>query len=154
MDSLNTLSIEHNNVIYRAQLIEKAVIECLEQEKKINKKEYLKIISPSKILFKTGLSSHFKFEELFLFPLLINKSKITEKKVRKLISDHSIIMKKFREFETIKNYTLSIQMMNDLMNSLSSHAKTEDEYFSSIHLSKEETTKIEEVALGLGFEIP
>lgn len=153
LSSLKTLSLEHDDVFKRAHIFEKATLECFENKKNLSKEEYIKIVTPCKTLFKTGLSVHFKFEEIGLFPIIMGKSNEAKQKVRDLLSDHSRIMKRFSEFETIEDYNLSIQILNDLMKDLSFHAKNEENFFSTIHLSKDETKKIDDIANGLGLKL-
>lgn len=83
-------------------------------------------------------------------PILIKKSLIAEHTVNNLLKDHLIILKKFQEFETIDDYNLSIQKMNDLMKGLSIHAKKEEDFFSTIKLTITEEAIIEEVVKSIG----
>lgn len=151
MDSLKKLSVEHDDVFKRLQLFEKASLDCFENKKNLSKKEYLKIVTPCRTLFKTGLVAHFKHEEMAVFPILLGKSKMVAQTIRNLISDHSMMMNKFSEFESIEDYDLSIQVLSDLMKLLSNHAEKEEDFFSSIQLSNDEIIKIDEVAKALGF---
>lgn len=151
MSSINKLSLDHNYAFKQAELLEKATLECFESRIKLSKKKYLKLVNPNKILFKIDLIAHFKFEEKVLFPVLIRKSKEVERVIKTLLSDHSMIMKRFTEFEDIEDYDLSIQVLNGLLQVLIFHSKTEEELFSSIQLSIDEITRINETAKALQF---
>ncbi|MFC1754602.1 hemerythrin domain-containing protein [Thermoproteota archaeon] len=153
-DSISKLSIKHDDVLKRVQIFENAALECFENKKNLSEKDYLKIVTPCRTLFKTGLASHFKFEEVALFPIIITKSSTSAKIVNTLISEHSMIMSKFYEFEKIEEYNLSIKLLKSLMNDLSFHAKAEEDFFSIIHLTKDEIIKIDEIAKDLGYIIP
>lgn len=153
MSFLKILSSEHSDVLKRTQLFEKAALQCFENKKNLSKEEYLEIVTPCRTLFGAGLAVHFKFEEMALFPVIIRKSKEAEQTVRNLILDHKLMMRKFSEFEAVTDYNLSIQLLNGLMKDLAFHAEKEEGFFSSIHLSKDEAAKIDEVACALGYKI-
>ena len=89
--------------------------------------------------------SHFKHEEIALFPVLMMKSKTAEQITRNLIYEHKIMMDMFKEFEDIEDYDLSIKLLSGLMKYLSLHAKKEEDFFSTIQLTKDEVTRINEI---------
>ncbi len=146
------LVVEHADIYKRAQILEKASLEFLRSKKQLSREEYLSILKPYGNQFKTGLEAHFRIEETAIFPIFMAKSQTARRTIPKLISEHSWIMQRFKEFGDIEEYDISIQTLTDLMIGLSSHAKKEDEILSSIPLTQDEASRVNELARGIGFQ--
>lgn len=145
------LVVEHADIYRHAQILEKASLEFLRSKRQLSREEYLSI-EPYRNQFKIGLEAHFRIEETSIFPILMAKSQTARRTIPKLISEHTWFMQRFREFEGIEEYDISIKTLTELMISLSSHAKKEDEILSSIPLTQDEASWVNELARGVGFQ--
>lgn len=63
-------------------------------------------------------------------------------------------MIKFKDFENIEEYNLSLKLLKNLLNDLSFHANAEKDFFSLINLTEEEAIIIDEKTKFLGYKIP
>lgn len=137
---MEKLRNEHNDVFKRLQLWESSQIHFLEE----TRDQYPDFVKELTQFFKTGLAYHFKVEKEALFPVLKNKAE--QSIIQNLLFDHQRIIKEFRRFEHVKDFDLSIQILKSLINYLKIHAQKEEDLFSSINLSDEETKQVDQKA--------
>lgn len=149
-----TIFVDHIDMAKRAEILEATALDYFDNDKQLRKEEYHTIVTPCTSLFKNSLVKHFKVEETAIFPILIEKTQDARHTVRDFLSDHTMLMKMFSEYETTEDQNRSLRLLTDLMKDLSYHIGKEDEFFQSFMLSKNETTRIDELALKLGFGIP
>ncbi len=153
MSAFLTLVLKHGEIFARTQILESKVKEHQETRKHLSQEEFLQIISPCCRLFRSNLPLHFEVEERALFPVLGAKSRIARRTFSSLISEHPKIMQRFHEYERMEYHDKSIETMSDLMNTLSVHARKENEFFISTILTKDEEAKVDEKAQNIGFTI-
>lgn len=113
---------------------------------RLTREEYLDVILPNREQFKTGLLSHFKTEELALFPVLMRKPPNNGLTVFNLVVEHAYLAEKLRQFEASQDYESSTKSLGELFSQLVKHAKTEDKLFGKVAYTPVEEEHILAVA--------
>ncbi len=146
MSYVEKLREYHESVLGLSQSVEHEAVKLLRMDGRLSRDEYLDIVLPNREQFKTGLLSHFKIEELALFPVLMRKSPETALTVFNFLVDHAYITEKLHEFEDTPDYEGSVTSLRELFALLIKHAKAEDKLFPKIVFTFEEEAHILEVA--------
>lgn len=136
----------HETVLGLSQSLEHEAVKLIGRDGRLSRDEYLDAVLPNREQFKTGLLSHFKIEELALFPVLMRRSPETALAVFNLLVDHAYITDKLREFEDTPDYEGSIAALRELFTLLVKHAKIEDKLFPKIIFTFEEEAHILDIA--------
>lgn len=160
------LSLEHNKVLRKIQLLEVALISLLHEvslntptKKEKSRDNQLKIVKDFLKLFGHGVMQHFKIEEVALFPVLrrVAEPKLTaEQTVEMLLSEHKTINSKYFKLENIaKTSENPSKILSDLLKALSSHARKEEKLLPPLlrSLNEEQLKKIDEKTASLGYNV-
>ena len=113
---------------------------------RLTREEYIDVILPNREQFKTGLLSHFKTEELALFPILMRKPPNNGLTVFNLIVEHAYLAEKLRQFEASQDYESSTKSLGELFSQLVKHARAEDKLFGKVAYTPVEEEHILAVA--------
>ncbi len=136
----------HESILALSQTLEHEMLKLVGKGGRLTREEYLDVILPNREQFKTGLLSHFKTEELALFPILMRKPPNNGLTVFNLIVEHAYMAEKLREFEASQDYDSSTKSLGELFSQLVKHAKAEDKLFSKVAYTTEEEEHILAVA--------
>ncbi|MCL5318351.1 MAG: hemerythrin domain-containing protein [Thaumarchaeota archaeon] len=136
----------HEGIFALTQTLEHEMLKLVGKGGRLTREEYLDIILPNREQFKTGLLSHFKSEELALFPILMRKPPNNGLTVFNLIVEHAYMIEKIRQFEASQDYDSSAKLLGELFSQLVKHAKTEDNLFGKVAYTPEEEEHILAVA--------
>jgi len=136
----------HKSVLGLSQSLEHEAVKLMGRDGRLSRDEYLDNVLPNREQFKTGLLTHFKIEELALFPVLMRKSPEISLTVFNFLVDHTYIIDKLREFDDTPDYEGSVVALRELFALLVKHAKAEDKLFPKIVFTFEEEAHIFEVA--------
>jgi hemerythrin-like domain-containing protein len=126
----------HESVLGLSQNVEHETLKLLGKGGRLSREEYIDIVLPNKDQFKTGLLSHFKIEELALFPILMRKPPNNSLTVFNLVVEHAYMTEKIRQFEASQDYESSVKILGELFSMLVKHAKTEDKLLAKIAYSR------------------
>ncbi|MCL4436935.1 MAG: hemerythrin domain-containing protein [Thaumarchaeota archaeon] len=136
----------HEGIFALSQTLEHEMLKLVGKGGRLTREEYLDLILPNREQFKTGLLSHFKTEELALFPILMRKPPNNGLTVFNLIVEHAYMVEKLRQFEASQKYEISTKLLGELFSQLIKHAKSEDELFNKVTYTPEEEEHILAVA--------
>lgn len=140
-------------VFERAQLLERATLDCMGSKMQLSQAEYQRSVMPCIDLFEKTVALHFRVEEHALFPVYRNKSPKINETVSDLVKEHSEMFDRFKEYRELDEYEQSIHALNKLMNSLVLHARKEDILFSSIPLKSGDAASALRAARAIGFPL-
>lgn len=139
----------HESVFALSQTIEHEMLKLVGKGGRLTREEYLDVILPNREQFKTGLLSHFKTEELALFPILMRKPPNNGLTVFNLIVEHAYMAEKLRQFEASQDYESSTKSLGELFSQLVKHANTEDKLFGKVAYTPVEEEHILAVATAI-----
>jgi len=160
------LSKDHREILKKIQLLEKALINLLQDasldaltdEKKLHG-ERLKVVKDFLKLYRHGVMHHFKIEEVALFPVLRNATTDAlcgDYIIEQLLIEHKTINSNYLELENIKKSSKNpTKILFELLNALSAHARIEEELLPPLvqSLSEEQMKRIDEKATSLGYNV-
>ena len=104
-------------------------------------------------LFERTVLLHFNVEEQILFPLYLRKSPKAKQTVAQFCSEHNKITDSFQRYRKIDDQAHRVKSLSVMMSSLALHTRGEDIFFSSITLTRKESTRAAVVARAIGFPI-
>jgi len=158
LSAWKSLSTEHDEVLSKIQLLEKASIDLLRQRtKELSLAKALKLQKDFLDMFRVGMTQHFMIEEEALFPILrIGGGNEAKTLVSELLAEHRAMMEKYFKIKKGEGSAedhgrLLLMMLKDL----SAHSQKEENSIPPLmkRLNKEQLNRINEVARRLGYRL-
>lgn len=157
MSTTRALSKEHQTILARIQLLERACLDLLKRRTLTSRTDDGKIpdLVEDFLQSKLGIMLHFKVEEEALFPTLRSVSESNETAISALIGEHKTIMQKFSALHHAKETGTPIDVLLDLLRDLSAHAAREERLYPSLiqSLTEEQLKRIDDEAKRLGYAV-
>lgn len=157
MSTTRELSKEHQTILARIQLLERACLDLLKRRTLTSRTDDDKIpdVVEDFLQSKLGIMLHFKVEEEALFPTLRSVSESNETAISALIEEHKTIMQKFSALHHAKETGTPIDVPLDLLRDLRAHAAREERLYPSLiqSLTEEQLKRIDDEAKRLGYAV-
>ena len=156
LDTWGSLHKQHVEVFIRINLLEKALLDLLQNRATGYLEETANIQEDFLEAFEHGMTLHFTVEEKALFPILEKVEKKSETSISELLAEHKSIMEKYQKIRQTgaadKNKN---EILLELVRELAKHGQKEEKTIPPLisQLTSEQLSSIDQSAERLGYRL-